>query len=92
MPSEIIGEYVEVPRPVAILLVVTYFVLLTVGILASLFTIACYIDNWHSRSSSPLASEASSDTNVYGDEESREGCAPLEFEDDTDEEYMRRPY
>lgn len=96
MPSEVIGEVVEVPRPVAILLEFAYFVLLAVGILAPLFTIGYLlwqcIENWHSTSSSSLPAQANSDTNIYGDEESGEGCTPLEFEDDTDEEYMRRPY
>ena len=96
MPSEVIGEFVEVPRSVAILLEFAYSVLLAVGILASLFLIGCLlrqcIENWHSTSSYSLAAQANPDTNIYGDEESGEACAPLEFEDDTDEEYMRRPY
>ena len=95
MSNEVIGDFVDVPRPVAILLQTAYVVLLAVGFLASILTISFLL--WQSlgneRPMSPsfFSIQADSDRR-YDDEESREERADLEFEDDTDEEYIRRPY
>lgn len=43
-------------------------------------------------SSSFLSTQTNSDQIRYMDEESCEERAGLEFENDTEEEYMRRPY
>ena len=96
MSSKVIGEFVEAPRPVAILLEIVYVVLLALGFLASILTAACllwqFLGNGRPMSPSFLSVLANSEREGYGDEESREERAGLEFEDDTDEDYMRRPY
>ena len=96
MSSEITGVFVDVPRPIAILLESTYVILLGLGILASLSTAGCLL--WHylgigcPMSTTFFATRTTSDEIRYRDEESGEGRAGLEFECDTVEEYMRRPY
>ena len=96
MSSETTGIFVDVPRPIAILLESTYVILLGLGILASLSTAGCLI--WHyldiecPMSTSFFAAPTPSLEIRYKDEESGQERAGLEFEDDTDEEYMRRPY
>lgn len=96
MPSEVAGEFVDVPRPVAILLESAYVVLLALGFLASIFTAACllwqFLGNGRPLAPSFLFARASSEEERYKDGESCEERAGLEVGDDTDEEYMRRPY
>ena len=96
MSSEVISDFVDVPRPVAIVLETAYVVLLAFGFLASIFTAGCllwrFLGNGRPMFPSFFSIQADSDRRRYNDEESHEGCAGLDFEDDTDEEYMRRPY
>lgn len=96
MSSEVVGEAVDVPRPVAIILQLSYIFLLALGMMATiltfLFMLGQYIDRRLSMSSSSLFARASSDTDICRDEDSGEECTGLEFGDDTDEEYLRRPY
>lgn len=96
MQGDVTGEFVKVSRPVAILLETAYVVLLAIGFLASFLTAGCllwkFLGNGRPMSPSFLYAQANSDTTKYKDEESGEERAGLEFEDDTDEEYMRRPY
>ena len=96
MSSEVIGEFVEVPRPVAIFLESVYVILLALGFLASILTASCllwrFLGNGRPMSSFFLPVQENSESERYKDEESCEEQASLEFEDDTDEEYMRRPY
>lgn len=96
MQSEVTSEFVEVPRPIAILLETAYIVLLAIGSLASIITTGCllwkFLGNGCSISPSFLSAQVISDTKKHKDEESGEECPGLEFENDTDEEYLRRPY
>ena len=95
MPSEITGVFVDVPRPVAILLESAYVILLALGFLASVSTAGCLLWKFLGIGcpmSTFLATRTTSDEIRYEDEESCEERAGLEFEDDTEEEYMRRPY
>ncbi len=96
MSSEVIGDFVEVPRPVAIILETAYVVLLAFGFLASISTAGCllwkFLGNGRPMFPSFSSMRASSDGRRYNDEESHEERAGLEFEDDTDGEYIRRPY
>ena len=96
MPSDLGEEFVDVPRPIAILLLSAYFVLLALGFLASILTAGCVL--WYCFSTrivhfSRLSSmEPTSDIEGQKDEDLCEDSVGLEFADDTDEEYMRRPY
>ena len=96
MSSEMTGVLVDVPRPIGILLESAYVILLGLGILASVSTAGCllwsYLGIGCPMSTSFFAMHTTSDEIRYKDEESGEGRAGLGFEDDTDEEYMRRPY
>ena len=96
MPSEVIGEFVDVSRPVAVLLESFYIVLLTFSFLASVITSLCLLwnrlGNGRPMPQSLLPMQADPDDEMYKDEELYEERADLEFENDTDEEYMRRPY
>lgn len=96
MSNETTGVFVDVPRPIAILLESAYVILLGLSILASLSTAGCllwhYLDIGCPISTSFLETRTTSDEIRYKDEESGEARGGLEFEDDTDEEYMRRPY
>lgn len=96
MPSEVIADFVDVPRPIAILLKSAYYVLLTLGLLASMITAGCLL--WRflgiGRRIAPSFSSVRADSYMrrHRDEESGNECAGLGFGNDTDEEYMRRPY
>ena len=95
MASEVTGVFVDVPRPIAIFLESTYVILLGLGMLASVSTAACLIWNYlgiRCPMSTFLATRTTSNEIRYKDEESCEERAGLEFGDDMDEEYMRRPY
>ncbi len=96
MSNEVIGDCVDVPRPVAIILETAYVVLLAFGFLASIFTAGCllykFLGNGRPMFPSFFSLQTNSDRRRYNDEESHEERAGLDFEDDTDEEYMRRPY
>ena len=96
MSSEITGAFVDVPRPVAIFLETAYVILLGLGILASASTAGCLLWNYLGigcpMCTSFFATHTTSDEMRYIDEESCEERGGLEFEDDTEEEYMRRPY
>ena len=94
MSSEITGVLADVPRPIAILLESAYVILLGLGILASVSTAGCLLWNYLGIGC-PMCTSAmrtTSDEIRDKDEESGEGRAGLGFEDDTEEEYMRRPY
>ena len=94
--SKVIGEFVDIPRPVAILLESAYVILLALGFLASVCTAGCLLWRFlgNGRPVSPCFPSAytSADQKNYEDEGPCEERAELEFEDDTAEEYMRRPY
>ncbi len=96
MPSEAGEEFIDVPRPIGIFLESAYFILLALGFLASILTVCCLLWNvfgtrfLHVSRSSPT--EPTSDMERYRDEGLCEEYVGLEFEDDTVEEYMRRPY
>ena len=96
MPTETVGEVPDVPRPVVVFLEAAYIILLTLGILASVSTVCCllwrFFGNRSRKAPSVTSQEASSDKETQRDEDSDEECAGLEFWNDTDEEYMRRPY
>lgn len=96
MASEVSGDVVDVPRPVAILLEAAYIVLFAFGFLACVCTAGCllwkFLGNGRPMFPSFLSAQAESDKGGCADEESGGERAGLEFEDDTDEEYMRRPY
>ena len=96
MQSEVTGEFAEVPRPVAILLETGYVVLLAIGVLAFALTagylLSKFLGTGHPINSFFLSTQVVSDTKDTEHEESGEERPGLEFEDDTDEEYMRRPY
>ena len=96
MPDRIVDDFVEVPGPVAVLLEFAYFILLAFGSIASIGTI-CYffsefLDNMRSSSPAIISMETTSDEEAQEDEGPDEECVSMEFENDTDEEYMRRPY
>ena len=96
MPSETTGVLVNVPRPVVVLLESAYVILLGLGILASVSTAGCLLWNYLGIACpifTPFfVTRTTSDEIRYKDEESGEERIGLEFEDDTEEEYMRRPY
>ena len=96
MPSQVFGELVDVPHPVAILLESAFIVLLALSLLASICSAGCLLWRWlgDGHPLSPLFSSAhaSSGKQRHMDEESCAERADLGFEDDTEEEYMRRPY
>lgn len=95
MPTQVIGKPVEVPLPFAILMEFAYFVLIALGVLGSSITAGCliwkFLGGGRLISSSTFVQKAS-DIESYEDEMSCEDYTGLEFENDTDEEYMRRPY
>ena len=95
MPSKTTGVLVNVPRPVAVFLETAYVILLGLGILASVSTAGCLLWNYLGIGwpmSTSFGPRTTSDEIRYKDEESGEERIGLEFEDDTEEEYMRRPY
>ena len=96
MSSEMTGAFVDVPRPIAILLESAYVILLGLGILASVSTAGCllwnYLDIGYPMSTAFFATRTTSDEIRYKDEEAGGERGGLGVEDDADEEYMRRPY
>ena len=96
MPREIVGEFLDVPRPVAVFLDATYFTLLAFGFLASMCTSCCLVWRYYNNRCpifpSIFSTEVTSDKERQKAEEPCEGFVGLEFGNDTEEEYMRRPY
>ena len=96
MPNEVVGEVVDVPRPVAVFLEATYFTLLAFGFLTSVWTICCllwrFFGNGRPIFPSVFSTEETYDREPQKKEQPSEECVGLEFGNDTDEEYMRRPY
>ena len=94
MSSGVGEEVPEVPRPLAVILISAYSILLAFGIIASICT-TCYLlwrlcGNVGRIFSTTFSTEAASYKELQGGEDSSEECADLEFGDDTNEEYLRR--
>ena len=93
MPSQLLNPVVDIPRPIALLLGSTYLLLLALNLLVSLCFAGClilrFLTNRGPLSPCFLAARTSPVGRRYGACEER---ADVGFEDDTDEEYMRRPY
>ena len=96
MPNAVAGEFVDVPRPVAVFLEATYFTLLAFGFLASVCSTCCllwrFFGNGRTIFPFDFSTEETYDREAPKNEEPCEECVGLEFGNDTDEEYMRRPY
>ena len=96
MPGEVVGESVEALDLVAVLALSAYFILLACSSIACFCTV-CYVfwkyfGDRHSSSPAITSMDTTSDEVAPEDEGPDEEYVNMEFADDTDEEYMRRPY
>lgn len=96
MPSDTIGDPLDLPRPVSLFLMSAYYILLTFGCLACTITAACLL--WHrlgigrriARLFAPVRG-VDADERRCQDEESGEGSLDESYVESDDDEYMRWP-